>query len=56
MPDLKCKCGMEYNITDEYAKKYKEEAFRCGCGELMDFAPKKSKKKKYVEKIVKNLC
>lgn len=57
MPDMICtKCKTEYHVCDEYIEKYKDEGKRCGCGNLMGIAPKKSKKKKYVEKIVKNLC
>ena len=44
MPDLKCKCGMEYHITDEYAKLYKDEGKRCPdvrCGHVMDVVQKK---------------
>ena len=49
MHDLKCKCGMEYHITDEYIDVYKDEGKRCGCGEMMD-ALADTEQSKYVSK------
>lgn len=34
-------CGVEYNILEEYIETYGDEGKRCGCGVVMNIAPKK---------------